>query len=196
MKAKLEINGEERSYPQSVSHLEELLQFALTTEIPQKEIVVEVKVDGAVYSEPYAHHAREISLDKIKQVELRTRTERDFTREFVNLIPTYLEKLENGFRTSARLLKSSQERTAGYQILGLSLDSLRHFKSHYDQARLTLEEGENGFMPQEFWARFEQMTDPLLQLESEQDAISISNLLENQVAPFFSEWKERFRHER
>ena len=196
MKAKLEINGEEKTYPQSMSHLEELLLFALTMENSQKEIMTEVKVDGAVYSEAYPHHAQEVSLDKIKQVEIHTQTEREFAKDFIDLIPAYLQGLEKGFKTTARLLKSPLEKASGFQILGLSLDGLRHFKSHYDQVRLILREGENGLMPKEFWERLENMIDPLLKFETEQDTISISNFLENQMGPFFSEWKERFCHER
>jgi hypothetical protein len=195
MKAILEINGEVKSYPQSMSHLEELLLFALTMENQHKEIVTEVKVDGAVYSEAYPHHAQEIPLDKIRQVEIHTQTEKDFAKDFIDLIPTYLDKLEAGFKTSARLLKSPFEKSSGFQILGLSVDGLRHFKSHHDQVRLTLGEGEIGLMPKEFWQRLEQMIDPLLQLETQRDAISISIFLGDQVVPFFSEWKKRFCHE-
>ena len=58
MKAKLTVDGIETSYPEGTADLESLLLFMMSHELLENRLIVQIKVDGDVYSEKDEHQAK------------------------------------------------------------------------------------------------------------------------------------------
>ena len=115
METALEVNGAAKHYPKGIIDLEKLLLFLKAHEIPQEDIVVEVKIDGEIYSEKFRHQAREFYLDNAEKVEITTQTKETFAKHFLEQAPGYLLQLNHGFRSAARLLKDPQQAGNGHE---------------------------------------------------------------------------------
>ena len=90
MKPVCSINGVEKTYPEGLINLEEVLLLMMEKEIPERDIVSEVKVNGKTYSEGYENQAREVDLKTLERVEISTQDSRDFARDSIR------EGLERG----------------------------------------------------------------------------------------------------
>jgi hypothetical protein len=191
MKPLCEINGVEKNYPEGLISLEEMLFCMMGGEVPKKELVLEVKVDGKTYSEAYENQAREVDLRAIERVEITTQTLDDFARDSTREASAYFDHLVKGFGLSARLLRSPEQREKGYDILVSSIEVLQAFKSHMDQVNdLLRPEGEE---PEEriFWERFDKLADRLIRSLEGEEIEGVAGLIEEELLPFLGTWKEK-----
>jgi len=189
MKATLTLNGIEKSYPEEISDLENLLLFVMEKE--KEDIVVEVKVDEETFSEAYHHQAKEISLADVRTIEIVMHSKEEFARNFMKQASEYIEHLKNGFKSAIRLLRSTEQEEDGYDMLARSLDMLRAFKSHSDNAKEVLERSDETAGLTSFWERFNIMADKINEAQKDMDHILIADLLEEEMLPFLEEWKGR-----
>jgi hypothetical protein len=191
MKPLCEINGVEREYPDGLVNLEEMLCCMMGREVPEKELVLEVKVDGKIYSEAYENQAREVDLRAIEKVEIVTQGEEAFARDSIREASAYLNHLERGFGMAARLLKSPEKSVQGCDMLARSLEALQAFKFHMDQVNDLLKPG--GEEPEEriFWERFEQLADKIIASQEGEQILRIADLVEIELLPFLKAWRER-----
>jgi hypothetical protein len=191
MKPLCEINGVEKKYPDGLINLEEMLLCMMGREVPQKELVLEVKVDGKTYSEAYENQARELALRAIEKVEITTQPRDDFARDSTREVSAYLDHLAKGFGLSARLIRSPEQREKGYDILVSSIEVLQAFKSHMDQVNDLLKpEGED---PEAtiLWGRFDRLADSLIRSLEGEEIERIAGLIEEELLPFLGTWKEK-----
>ena len=65
METLLEVNGNARPYREGMSDLEGLLLFVMENEKPDHEVITDVRVDGASFSEDYDHQARGVDLKEV-----------------------------------------------------------------------------------------------------------------------------------
>ena len=191
MKPLCEINGVEKNYPEGLINLEEMLHCMMGREVPEKDLVLEVKVDGKTYSEAYENQAREVDLRAVERVEITTQTRDDFARDSIRETSAYLDHLMKGFGLSARLLRIPEQREKGYDMLARSIETLQAFKSHMDQVNdLLRPEGEE---PEEriFWERFDQLADRLIRSLEGEEIEGVAALIEEELLPFLGTWKEK-----
>ena len=191
MKPLCEINGVEKNYPDGLVNLEEMLLCMMEKEVPKKELVLEVRVDGKTYSEAYENQAREVDLRTIEKIEITTQTQEDFARDSMIEASTYLDHLERGFGMSARLLRSPGQREQGHDMLARSIEALQAFKFHMDQVNDLLKPaiGEGG--EGAFWERFDQLADRIITLQEGEEIEGVAGLVENELLPFLETWKEK-----
>jgi hypothetical protein len=191
MKPVCEINGVETKYPEGLISLEEMLLCMMGREVPEKELVLEVKVDGKTYSEAYENQAREVDLREIEKVEITTQHSDDFARDSSREISAYLDHLAKGFGLSARLIRSPELRGKGYDILVSSIEVLQAFKSHMDQVNDLLRPEGEGPEARIFWERFEQLADRLIRSLEGEEIERVAGLIEEALLPFLRTWKEK-----
>ena len=189
MKTRLEVNGVERSYLEEISELENLLVFIVKKEKLEEEIIVEVKVDGEIFSENYQHQAREVQLSEVKKVEIITQTKEAFARSFLEQVPNYINNLENGFRSTARLLRDPQQEKNGFDMLTWCLATLQAFKAHIDNVNQVLEKDDRAAGFQDFWERFDRVADKILAAQEGKDPLAIAEQLEEQMLPLLEQWR-------
>lgn len=192
----LEVNGVQKSYPKGIVDLENLLLFVKTNEVTAQELVTEVKLDGEVYSEEFAHHAREYPLQRVEKVEIATHTQEGIARHFWDQAPHYLTQLQEGFMSGARLLRDPEEEKSGYDMLTKGFEALLVFTAHLDNVNKVLNNGDESERSKAFWERFKSLADQLIESQERQDTIAIADLLEGQMLPFLDEWKGMIREAR
>jgi hypothetical protein len=190
MKAKLTVNGIETSYPEGTADLESLLLFMMSHELLENRLIVQIKVDGDVYSEKDEHQARGVDLKAAQKVEMATQTKEDFARGFLEEASNYMALIEKGIRISVQLLKDPEQRENGHDMLGRSLETLRTFKSHLENVKDTLEIADGGAGFRDFWERFESVTDKIMESQKGMDSSVIADLLEHELLPVLEKWRE------
>ena len=190
MKAKLTVNGIETSYPEGTADLESLLLFMMSPELLENRLIVQIRVDGDIYSEKYEHQARGVDLKTAQTVEVVTQTKEDFARGFLEEASDYMALIEKGIRISVQLLKDPEQRENGHDMLGRSLEALRTFKSHLGNVKDTLEMDHRGTGFRDFWERFESVTDKIMESQKGMDSSVIADLLEHELLPVLEKWRE------
>jgi hypothetical protein len=191
VKARLEINNIEKSYPQDIPDLEKLLLFVMENEISQEEIIIDVKIDGETYSEEYAHQSINVNLHTLNKLEIVTQSKESFAFDFLQQIPGFIAQFKQGFSSAARLLKDYQNEENAYDLLARSLDALGAFKSHLENVFGILEKDYASAGFPGFWDRFVMLTNKILEAQEAMDHIIIAELLESQMLPLLDEWQER-----
>ena len=191
MKPLCEINGVEREYPDGLVNLEEMLRCMMAKEMPEEELILEVKVDGETYSEAYENQAREVDLRAIEKVEIVTQPREDFARDSIREASAYLNHLVKGFGWLPGFSEAPRKRVQGYDMLARSLEALQAFKFHMDQVNDVLKPG--GEEPEEriFWERFEQLADKIIASQEGEQILRIADLVEIELLPFLKAWRER-----
>ena len=189
MNAMLEVIGRERPYTEGVMDLESLLLHVMEEEKSDRKIIVEVKVDGEVYSEKYSHHARDIDLDKIKMVQITTQKGETFARDFLEQVDSYMQSLQEGFRAAANLLRDPEREKSGYDILAKSLEALSALKSLFENVWDVLGEGEGLDVRNALWKGFEVSADKIMEVLTENDPRAMADLIEEDILPFLEKWK-------
>lgn len=186
----VEINGVAHPYGEGISNLEGVLAFVRTHCIPREEVVVEVRVDGEVFSEAYRNQARQIPLADVGKIEIATQTGKAFAWGFMAEAPQYIAHLQRGFEAAIRLLRDPYEEGEGYQVLAKSLETLLAFKSHFDNVLTTLDENGRGHALQEFWTTFKDTAERILEAQEQMDSASLAGQLEKELLPRLEEWKQ------
>ena len=196
MDALLEVNGIQKSYPKGIIDLEHLLLFVKENEVSAQDLVTEVKLDGEVYSEDFAHQAKELSLQEVEKVEIATNTQQAFARDFWEQAPQYLTQLQKGFLSGARLLRDPRQERNGYDMLTKAFETLLAFTAHLDNVSKILNKGDESERTKTFWERFKSLADQLIESQERQDAIAIADLLEGRMIAFLDEWRKMLRESR
>jgi hypothetical protein len=191
MRPLCEINGVEKNHPEDLINLEEMLRCMMEKEELKGNLITEVKVNGKTYSEAYENQAKEVDLRTIEKVEITTQSREDFALDSIREASNYLDYLERGFGISARLLRSSDLREKGYDMLARSIEAFQAFKSYMDQVNdlLKSESGESG--EGVLWERFDQLADRIITSQEGEEIQEVADLLENELLPFLGTWKEK-----
>lgn len=188
MKAVLSINGINLLYPDEINTLEELLIHAMETEMPNDRLVTEVRVDGELYSEDYAHQARYIELSDIRQVELVSISSVTVADHFLKKAPIVIDHVRQGFQTSAEFLRNPFKETEGYELFARSLEALVDTRAHIINARKVVRKTESD-EGNRFWKRFETQMDRMTSAQEEMNTWLIADLLEDEMVPLLAEWR-------
>ncbi len=191
MKPLCEINGTVKNYPEGLSNLEEVLLLMMEKEVPDSELILEVKVDGKTFSEAYENQAQEVDLGAIEKIEITTQAEKDFARDSIGEASAYLDHLERGFRSSVQLLRSPDQREQGYDMLARSIEVLQAFKSHMDQVNDLLKPKSRETGEGALWERFDQLANRIIALQEGEEVQGVADLIEEELLPFLRTWKER-----
>ena len=190
MKATLTVDGIETSYPEGTADLESLLLFMMSHELLETRLIVQIKVDGDVYSEKDEHQAKGVDLKTEQKVEIVTQTKEDFARGFLEEASNYMALIEKGIRNSVQLLKDPEQSENGHDMLARSLEALRTFKSHLENVKDTLEIADGGAGFRDFWKRFDSVTDKIMESQKRMDSSVIADLLEHELLPVLEKWRE------
>jgi hypothetical protein len=190
MSTMVEINGIAHPYGEGISSLEGMLAFMRMHCIPREEVVVEVKVDGEIFSEAYRNQARQIPLAEVSKIEIVTQTGKAFAWGFMAEAPRYIGHLQRGFESAIRLLRDPYEEGEGYQMLAKSLETLLAFKSHFDNVIMALQESGRTQTLQEFWTTFKDAAESILEAQEQMDSASLASQLETELIPRLEEWKQ------
>lgn len=190
MRTMVEINGVPYSYGEGISNLEGMLAFMRMHCIPREEVVVEVKVDGEVFSEAYRNQAREIPLTEVNKIEIATQTGKAFAWGFVAEAPQYISHLQRGFECAVRLLRDPYEEGEGYRMLAKSLEALLAFKSHFENVLIAVQENGRTQTLREFWTTFKDAAESILEAQEQMDSFSLAGQLETELVPRLEEWKQ------
>jgi len=191
MKPLCEINGVVRHYPEGLVNLEEILLCMMEKELPENEMILEVKVDGKVYSEAYENQARELHLETVDKIEITTQAEEDFARDSIGEASATLDHLERGFGAAIRFLRDSEQGARGYDLLARSIEALQAFKSHMDEVNNLLRPEDENPGESLFWERFERLADRIIASQEGEQIRSVADLMEDELLPFLSAWKAR-----
>jgi hypothetical protein len=190
MKAKLTVDGIETSYPEGTADLESLLLFVMSHELLETRLIVQIKVDGDIYSEKDEHQARGVDLKSAQKVEVATQAKEDFARGFLEEASNYMALIEKGIRISVQLLKDPGQSENGHDMLARSLEALRTFKSHLENSKDTLEIDHRGAGFRDFREKFESVTDKIMESQKGMDSSVIADLLEHELLPVLGKWRE------
>ncbi len=186
MKACLYLNGEQQPYPEDIDDLEGLIVHVMEKKETVEDIIVNVNVDGAGFSEAYDHQARDIGLKTIRTVHVSTVSVEWFSSQFLSQTAAYIDHLKKGFKRSIRLLRENEKDDNGHAILASSLDTLRALKNHLANVRDVVEKAEQGTG---IWHQFESIAELVGQAQEDMNPFLLANLLEEKVLPFLEEWK-------
>ncbi len=190
MKPLCEINGTVKNYPEGLSNLEEILLLMMEKEVPDSELISEVKVNGKTYSEAYENEAREVDLRAVEKIEITTQGQEDFARDSIREASAYLDHLERGFGISARLLRNPEQKEKGCDMLARSVEALQAFKHHMDRVNDFLKpEGEQPGR-KIFWEQFSLLADRIIRSQEGEEKEEVADLIEEEMLPFLRTWKE------
>lgn len=182
MTTELVVNGREQPFPGSIVNLEELLAFAQRKETGVN-IVVEVEVDGEIFSETYPHEARAMDLCGIGRVSVTSVSGDQFARDFILQAPEFVSHIRTGFSSAATLLKTPGQESEGHDIMGRSLDVLRAFRLHCDLVERTTSSGMTAEF-KKFWSTLEPVAEDLVDAQTARDPEDIAALLDTTMVPF------------
>jgi hypothetical protein len=184
---KLIINGQENSYPTKITDLEGLLFYVNEAEALTNDILVEVKVDGALYSEEYAHQARKVSLDSLERVEIFSRSKEDFCKDSMAQVPSFIEHLSVGFGMTSRLLRDPRSEAEGYDMLARSADALYALKVHLERSKEILPESKEMNDLLQSWDGKGDMINHIIDAQKDTDSVLIADILDDQMLPFLDQ---------
>jgi hypothetical protein len=190
MKPLCEINGVEKNYPVGLVNLEEMLVCMMEKEVPEGELILEVRVDGRTYSEAYENQARDVDLKAIEKVELTTQKEENFARDSIGEASAYIDRLERGFRSSAQLLRIPEQREKGNDMLARSIEALQAFKFHMEQVNDLLKPEGKETGEKILWERFDQLAGRIITSQEGGEVEGVADLIEDELLPFLRTWKE------
>ena len=189
MTARLTLNEHEAIYPEHIVDLESLLERVNRRSLGS-EIIVDVKIDGQIFSEEYTRQARDVRLADIDRVDVLSCSAETFSRDFLDQSSQYIDHLKSGFRLTIELLRLPDEAKSGYDMLARSLGALSALKAHLENIREVIEKLDIGGEVIELWQHFEGMAGLLHQAQKDMDPESIADLIDGQVLPFLDEWKK------
>jgi hypothetical protein len=189
METLLEVNGNARPYRDGISDLEGLLLFVMENEKPDHEVITDVRVDGASFSEDYAHQARGVDLKEVVKVEVSTQGVDAFARSFLDQLPAYVEALESGFGNSVELLRVPGHEEEGHDMLARSLDTMKAIKFHLENVGNVLGQVDRVKESADLWAGFESLADRIMKAQEGTDPAAIADLLEHELLPLLKGWK-------
>lgn len=190
MKARLEVNGIDTNYPQPISSLENLILFVKAMADSEQKIISEVKVDGARFTEAYEHQAREIDLEEIANVKIRTLTKEAMAEVFLKMTPDLMGGLEVAFSSTSMLLRNPDREQNGYDMLARSLEAFYDLKSHLENVWTVLGKEDKLDECKVLWRNFNNLADMILKNQEKKNAAAIADLLEDRMMPFLKEWTE------
>jgi len=194
MNTKLEINGVERQFNPEAPNLEGVLVSIMKENaLNNEDIISEVLVNGELFSEEYPHQAREINLEEVNKIEIKTTAKEQFAQDFLNDISIYIENLIHGFKTSANLLRDPEEEINGFDILARSLEMLYALKAHLTNAWLTLGKQHLEKATNIFWDKFNPVADRIVKAQEIGSLKDVADLVEEQICPFLTEWNEELK---
>ncbi len=188
MNAVLSIDGVKNFFPEDILDLERLLLFVMEEKRSEGNIIVDVNIDGELYSEEYEHQARDVDLDLVRQIDITTQTRAGFAAKFLEDACIYIEQLEKGIQTAVEFLRAGEEKK-GFDILAMSIDGIRTFKSHFENVCHALEKDDMSEKLKELWQRFYKLADRIIEIQESRDSLSLADLLEKEMLPFLDRWK-------
>jgi len=189
MEMKLEINGTGTYYPEEIQNLEKLILYIMEHQISSGELIVEVKVNGELYSEPIEHQARQLDLSKVRKVEITTQAMETFAQEFLKEAPAYLDHIGRGLRASVNLLRDPGKKEKGYDMLVRSIETLQGIKSHLENVDQVLRVHPGRASYGDFWERFCDVTDNIMASLEPMNSIALADHIEWRMLPLLEEWK-------
>ena len=189
MNAILEVNGNQEVYSGEVSDLEKMLLFVMNKDVLNKDLIVEVKVDGEVFSEEFEHQARVIGLDKVKKIEIFTQTAQAFAQDSINQIHFVLDPLKRGFLTAAKSLGDPDTEKDGYELFVMSIETLRSLKCHFDNSRNILMDNSRSSEFRELWNKLDNIVDNFINDREMITPNSIADCIKNQMVPLLDKWE-------
>ena len=191
MRPILKLNGQPESYPETIDDLEALIVHIMQQRGSGGEIIVNVRVDGQVFSEAYDHQARDIRLADLESIHMSTVTAEWFSRRFVEQVVHYIDHLKKGFQNSVRLLRNPAEQRNGYELLANSIDTLCALRSHLRNVRDTIgKDGTESAVERVIWQQFEGIADLVCKAQGENNPTAVAALIEGKVMPVLEEWKD------
>ena len=191
MRPILKLNGQPESYPETIDDLESLIIHIMERRGSCEEIIVNVRVNGKLFSEAYDHQARDIRLADLENIHMSTVTAEWFSRRFVDQVVHYIDHLKKGFQNSIRLLRNPAEQRNGFELLANSIDTLCALRSHLKNVRDTIgKDGTENSVERAIWRQFEGIADLVCKAQGENNPFAVAALIEGKVMPVLKEWKD------
>lgn len=184
----IKIDGQEAGLDMTQFHnLEEILLTLLEDEHLQGRIITDVLVNGEPWSEIYPHQARDLPIEKITELEVRSAPQDELAVKMAGELPRVATLMANGGRNVGKLLR--EEKTAeAMELMQDLLDVTRDFMGMITRLRDQYLGGKDP----EFVEKSDKLSDLLTEMgevmEGE-DWVLLSDLLEYEFAPLAEEWR-------
>jgi len=191
MSAMLSIDGIENKFPENISNLENLLSYVIQNKKAEGDIIVEVKVDGQLFTEEYKHQAKKMDVNLMNKIDIATQTSSSFACDFLKEIVVYIDHLKKGILSSIELLRDNKEEE-GYDMLFMSMDFLIVFKAHLNNIWLLTDNADKQNVFDVFFKRFGVIAEKIIVFQEMMDSLSVANLLEEEILTLVMELKDEF----
>jgi hypothetical protein len=175
------INDREITPPMDVSTLNQVLKYIEDTHLPPNTIVRKIQIDGLpLVMESFSDGQSDIfnQIDKKDKVEFFTGTVVEIARDSIAEALDYLNRIE----IATPSLITSFQTSPGQE----AYDNLKHLYEGFYWLSLLL--GKLGANNQKFLATLKQLIDS----QNQGDFVMISDLLEYEILPLVSVWREMF----
>ncbi len=177
-------------------NLEELLLKLSRTTLPQDHLVGVVKVNGEEFSEQYDGQAREVMVKGIQEIEIATIPIEKFAAAAFSDCTVLIGKIIDSVMNTAELFRMYDESEANEQYSKV-IDSLRALYQFIDSTQKTIgwdftASMYQGKPVQTSWERLIEIVDELKQPQEEGDWVLLADLMEYELVPILTQWKEIF----
>jgi hypothetical protein len=194
------VNEREIVPPSGTTTFEDILKHVDETELPPDSVIRQVNIDGdPILQEDLSKDTSEIfsKMERGEKVEIFTGTVDEILSDSISEAFTYLERAEEGILVLARNFQSDpgpesfqglSQLCEGFYWLNLLLSKLS------DNFAIVLDDViVQGVPAGEHHRKFLTVLKELLDSQEKRDLVLISDLLEYEIAPMVSLWKEMFQ---
>lgn len=180
------------------TNLEEALIHIQKTSLPINHLVGVVRVNGNEFSELYPGQARDVGIDRVRELDIKTVSLEQFSAAAVKDCAILISRITSSSLHTAELFRMYDEHEAFEQYSRL-LDSIRALVHFIDAARRTLKWDFAQPMPnsesaEHEWVSLHGIIDELGRVQEEGDIILLADVLEYELVPCLNRWKGIFTH--
>lgn len=168
-------------------NLEELLVHVASGDSLKDRIVTDVLVNNESFSEVYPHQAEDISLEEVKQLEIRSIASSEFALNIASELGKVLQLMESASRTISELFRSGED-TEALEMYQDLIDVTRDFLGMVSVLR-----NESGISNMEsVEENVEEITglfSEMIEVSENEDWILLADLLEFEFQASVGKWQ-------
>ena len=176
------------------STLEDILVGITNSAFPPDHLLGVVKVNGEDFSEQYPGQAQDVGEEEVYDLEIHSVSPEKFARAALQDGSRLLQHIAVSISRTAELFRMHDESEANQHFVNL-IDSLRAMFQFIDTARKSTnwdfkKESSKGLLIENEWKQLQDIVDSLKNTHEECDWVFLADLLEYELAPLISRWKD------
>ncbi len=176
----------------SAGNLEEALVQLANNAVPENHLVGTVVVNGNEFSELYPGQARDIGLERVMDLDIKTVSLEQVAGAALKDSSVLITRIIDSANRTAELFRMYDEAEAFENFINL-LESFRDLFKFIDTTRNTINwdfEGTqyNGHTVQDEWSKLINIIDEIKTTQEEGDLILLADLIEYEIVPMLTNW--------